>query len=66
MLRGIGYVVARRLRGDDEDPEDWAMAVERLLNRLIARCGLAIGRSHRPAGKEEASFDPRERRHSPE
>ncbi len=66
MLRGIGYVAARRLRGDDEDPKDWAMAVERLLNRLIARCGFAIERSHRPAAEEEASFDPPERRHSRE
>lgn len=66
MLRGIGYVVSRRLRGDGEEPKGWALAVESLLNRLIAGCRLAIGRSHRPAEEEAAASDLPERRHSRE
>lgn len=38
MLRGVGYVVARRDPDDPEEPRDWALFVEALLRRLKAGC----------------------------
>lgn len=37
MLRGIGYVVARRDHGDPEEPHDWALFIEAFFCRLMAR-----------------------------
>jgi len=66
MLRGIGYVVARRDRDNAEEPHDWAIAIEAFLGRMIARCSVMFGRSLQPSEEDATACDLPERRHSRE
>lgn len=51
MLRGMGYVIARRDHEDPEEPHDWALFIEALFRKLRIRLA---GRS---AGFPEKSQD---------
>ena len=42
MARGIGHVVARRENDEALESQEWAIAVERLLGSLCARCAVMI------------------------
>jgi hypothetical protein len=37
MLRGIGYVVARRNEGDPDESHTWALFIEAVVCRIISR-----------------------------
>jgi hypothetical protein len=57
MLRGIGYVLARRNPDDPEEPRDWALFIEALFRGLLARfAALSLGaRGPQPQDRESAS-----------
>jgi|GEM_PF-1705599 hypothetical protein len=57
MLRGIGYVVARRDLDNPEEPRDWARFIEAHFRGLLVRfAGWSLGaRRQQPQGQESAS-----------
>ncbi len=56
MLRGIGYVVARRDPDDPEEPRDWALFIEALLHVLQARFAIwSFAAFRRFQGRESTS-----------
>lgn len=57
MLRGIGYVVARRDPEDLEEPRDWALFIEALFRGLLARFAVLSPGEGRwtPQDRESAS-----------
>ncbi len=57
MLRGIGYVVARRDLDGPEEPRDWALFIEALFRGLLARfAGWSLGAlRQQPQGRDSAS-----------
>lgn len=61
MLRGIGYVIARRDHDDPEEPREWALFIEAFFRGLVARFDNRAGprrppaTRERPQGRESAS-----------
>lgn len=53
MLRGIGYVIARRDHDDPEEPCDWALFIEAFFRGLMARFANRSGPPSPPATPEQ-------------
>ncbi len=57
MVRGIGYMVARRDPDDPEEPRNWALLIETFLRGLFARLagGRPLPRRRRAQRRDSAS-----------